>query len=521
MTSIRKVSSLTSVIRVLALRGIGVLLSLGTAIGLAFFFGASARLDAFFLIRRFFGNVMLLLESASSLVLVPSYVRNIQAASVKAHLHQTGALELRCFVAGIAIALLLIYMAEPFIGLLAPGAPLETVEAAAFYFKLMAITLPITIATAITSAAMSAVRQFSLPVAVRMFPRIFILVAVLAVPFGMSMTGIVIAAVLGHIGMGSILWWRKRVMMRQLNKGDTIETAPPVKAIKANKGRVGAFVILSVYFITVSLSETYFASFAGVGAIAILALGQRISAMGSSEILASLIGVYYTNMSEKMDDPHGFRAEVQSALLTGLFFVIGLSLVLAVSGPLFAQLALANGAFSSSAAAQAGQLIILFAAAAIANVPASVLETAILAHPSAGKTRHFIVASSATLIMRVALMFWLVPLIGLPGIGIAAIAGPLVMAVLNYRFISGHIDSVINRDLCAKAGRIFVCAGLALGAGFGLLWLAPQSESKVAQILWLAGLIGATGVTYFVAAIIFRVEQTDMITRKIKKRLRR
>ena len=216
MSAQKRVSSFVSIIRVLALRALGVLMSLFTASGLAYFFGAGPLLDAFFFVRRTFGSLTILVESLLTLLLVPNYVKTARETTPRDHLRRVGGLELRCFIFGLLMAVLAIFFAKYLVTYLAPGISAEAAEAAVFYFILMSLTLPITISTSVTAAALSAIRQFSLPVAVRLVPRLLILLAILLIPLGMGMTGIVLAAVVGHFMMGLVLWFSKRRLIRTL-----------------------------------------------------------------------------------------------------------------------------------------------------------------------------------------------------------------------------------------------------------------------------------------------------------------
>jgi len=219
--------SLISVLRVLLLRGLGVLISLATAIGIAFQFGAGPLTDAFFLVRRTFGSLALLIETVSNVLLVPVLVKRAQARATGDYLRDQRRSEWRVFVAGAAVGGLILWAAPWLVAVIAPGLPAEASEAAAVYFTLMALTLPFTCTTAFVGSALTAIRQFSISVAVKLLPRVLILLAILLVPLGFGMTAVVVAAVLGHVVMLLALMMLRRRIEKQDAAREPVVTSKP------------------------------------------------------------------------------------------------------------------------------------------------------------------------------------------------------------------------------------------------------------------------------------------------------
>lgn len=515
--------SLVSIMRVLALRGLGVAMSLGTAIGMAFFFGAGPLSDAFFLIRRLFGSLTLLIQDLFTVLMVPKYVQNSQNASMREFLLTIRKLEIQTFIGGVLLATVCVLFSHQVINSIAPGISPDTAQAAALYFILMALTLPITISTSVTAAALSAIRHFSLPVAVRLLPRALIILAVLMVPIGMGMTGIVWAAVLGHVFMGMILFISKRRLMRsdagQLQTPSSVSEQSEVVS-SAVSDRAGAFVLLGVYFVIVTISESYFASYAGIGAIAILALGQRISNLGMSEMLNSLLAVYYTNFSENARNPEAFRTDFHAALRTGMFFAMPLCTLLIVLGPTLSQLMLANGAFSEAAATAAGGLIAWFALGAIANTFMSVMETAILAYNSDQKSKHFMLACSATLAARIGVIMTLLPVMGLNAIGLAAVFAPVMMSFFNYRYLSRRIEKMVTKDVILAIVKVFG-AGLFAGAtAYFIIQVAPSEYGKWSDLIALIAASTIAAMVYLAITWALCLPESRELIAGVLKKLR-
>lgn len=511
---------LLNVIRVLALRGLGVAISLATVIGITLHFGAGPLTDAFFLVRRMFGSIVLLVESLCNALLVPGFVQSARSMDQASYLKALRRREMAFFACGAVLATLLILTAPTLVTMMAPALSPEARDASIAFLAMMALTVPITLSTAFVGSSLNAIRRFSLPVAIRLAPRILILLAVLLVPLGMGMTGIVLAAVLGHVVMLLALWLVRRRISR-VNETQPLQAQEKPAIQTESPARVAALTILAVYFLAVIISESYMASFVGVGAIAILGLGQRISTLGVSELLSSVLVVYYTNFAEKADDAKALAAEMRGALASGYFFTTPITLCMAVLAPSIAQLILAQGAFSSDDAAQAGALVAWFAMAAFVNTGMSIFETAILARSERRKIWHMVRACSAAFILRLVVMVILLPAWGLGAIGAAAVVGPIVIAVFHHHFLSRQIGSILlpetMRTLAKIAGSGLLCVGLC----FAVQAAWPWQEGKIMQALMLFAALGLGLPAYLLACAWLGVKDAKMILFTIAKRLRR
>lgn len=515
--------SFANVVRVLALRGLGMLISLGTAVGIAFHFGAGPLTDAFFLVRRMFGSIVLLVESLCNAILVPGFVRTARTMDQASYLRALRRREMAFFSIGATLGIVVIFFSPQLVNLMAPALNPQAAEAAALFLALMALTLPITLSTAFVGSALMAIRQFSLPVAVKLAPRVLILLAVLLVPLGMGMTGIVIAAVLGHLVMLGALWWvRRKIAALPATNAQHPKPELAEQTKTATPARAAALTVLAVYFLAVIISESYVASLVGVGAVAILGLGQRISTLGVSEMLNSVLAVYYTNFSEKADHPEALIGEVRAALATGYFFTAPLTLCLAVLAPGITQLILANGAFSEQAAAQAGALVAWFALAALVNTGMSIFETAILARSDRNMVWHMSRACLVTLSLRILTMILLVPSWGLSAIGLAAVLGPVVMALFHHRFLSRRIGVILQRDLLIHLGKIAFSAALCAAICLAVQWLWPvlwpAGSSKLLQALMLITALALAIPAYLWSGTRLGIPDAQRIAVKLTRR---
>ena len=278
-------------------------------------------------------------------------------------------------------------------------------------------------------------------------------------------------------------------------------------------------VVIAIYSLAVTISESYAASFAGVGAIAILALGQRISTLGVSEMLNSVLNVYYTNFSELDATPDAYRTEVQAAMRTAFFLIAPLTLCLAVLASDLAQLTLANGAFSEDAARQAGQLVAWFAMAALANTGVSVLETAILARSERHMTRHFLVASATVWALRIAAIVVLLPHLGVAAIGAAAVLGPIVMFLWHNAYCARKLGAMIDTRLMYDLARVFVPAAVTAVLCAVLASSIPADPSKFRQAITLVFAFAVAVPTYLALCQILGVQDARTMISALKGRL--
>jgi putative peptidoglycan lipid II flippase len=488
------------------LRALGMGMSLVIAVGVAFFFGAGAASDAFFLMRRLMGNAVLVADAITQTTLVPQIVSAVSRLGAREALRRLRPTEIGFAASGAMLAAGLLFFPDQITDAMAPGLSDEAFRLASDFLQYLGLALPAIAATSVSGAFLNATRRYSAPVLLRLLPRLLILLALAAVPLGFGITAVALASVLGQIVVWAVYFRvRKRVVQ---DMGEATVPLPPEVAEGAQdrKGtahRSGAVAIATTFFVISTFAENYYASIAGLGAIAILTLAQRISSIGVTEMMRSMLVVYYTSFVEHAvaGDRAAAIAEIASGLRRALFFTAPLALFVAVlSGPI-ADVLLGYGAFDDTSVRLVAGLVTLFALSSLFQTPASVLEVALMAQPRVPLARHFAVAMAAALILRLALMAVLVPVIGLAGLGWAAIGATLPQTIAHGLRLRRELGPSLGRRLVAESATVLLAAGVAAALAFGstFLWTGPGA-SDPHKLLQFARLLVA-GVIFGIAYV--------------------
>lgn len=513
----KSVSTALSIARVLALRFVGIFLSFIGTFGVAFLFGATTATDAFFLVRRLIGSWTLMFDSFSEAIFVPDLVARGRETSLRGVLDSTVKLERRFLAVGMVCAAGLVFFPVQFVSVIAPGLEEQTQQSAATFFAILAISVPLTLSTSLISATLQSLRLFSLPVAARLLPRFLVLIALLAVPFGAGINAVVIGLLIGHILMAIVFYRARSALMKREDLDRPVTAIPTPTPFTDTRNRIIATIALSLYYLLATLSESYFASFLGVGAITALSLGQRISTIATTEVMKSILSVNYTNFSE-LSDPAAakeLRSSIVEAMRLAIFCVTPLTLGLAALSTPTSLALLANGNFGADDAILAGNFIVYFSIATLVNTPASIFEAVILSSRGQPLARHFVITSIAGLGVRIAICIIALPIMGITAIGLAAIAGPFVFLCFNGWRVRKMIGPILDRQFILQLGAI-IFAGLAACAISTTVFATLNvSETRLWAIGGLAGSFAAIGCCYVLICGLAQVPEAKELFRKV------
>ena len=512
------------------LRGLGMGMSVFIALGVAFFFGAGAASDAFFLMRRLMGNAVLVADAITQTTLVPQIVKSVSRLGARQALRRLRPTEIGFAGGGAVLGAALLLFPDQITNAMAPGLSEEAFVLSSDFLQYFGVALPAIAATAVSGAFLNATRRYSAPVLLRLLPRLLILLALAAVPLGFGIAAVAIASVLGQILVWAFYFRvRKRVVK---DMGEATVPLPPdaVQGAQDRKGtasRSAAVAITTTFFVISTFAENYYASLAGLGAIAILTLAQRISSIGVTEMMRSMLVVYYTSFVEHAvaGDRAAAIAEIASGLRRALFFTAPLAVFVAVlSGPL-ADVLLGYGAFDDTSVGLVAGLVTLFAVSSLFQTPASVLEVALMAQPKVRLARHFAWTMAAALILRLGLLAWLVPIIGLPGLGWAAIGATLPQTIGHGLRLRRELGPSLGRRLLGESATVLLAAGMAAALAYGSTLLWPGSTAsdphKVLQVVRVVVAGAVYGIAYVATGWMLGQPETRDLLAMLRRRISR
>ncbi len=514
----RERNSLISVLRVLALRGIGVVLGIASAFLLAVFLGASAIVDAYFFARRTIGSVQSISDVLIETLMVPSLVAHARKDGAASLRGLSRRLEWVTFAVAAVVCTVLALAAGPVVDTLAPGLAPESRGPAMLYFAILLITIPITLIAAIKSATLLALRHFSRPAMARLLPRLALVAVLLLVPLGVDLSWAVVAFVIGNALMLLIFF---RLAERALSQAPAAPIPEGKRRIGLSAGHGVAIIIFAIGTLIETTLDTYFASLAGVGALAVLTIGQRISNVGASELNRSLLAVYYTNFAEYAAEGNrpAFAREVTTAMRSGLFFLAPLGFYLFALAEPLCRVLLDFGAFDDAALALTAQVVALVAIATVLRSPVAVIENAVLSDMSARHIPFATLSIVLGLAARIGVALTLLPSLGLLAVVWSAIASTAVKLALGMIWL--RIEGL--RLAAADLRRIAVVLGLGMAAAalagglVGLLDDAPRGVLALA----LVGASAASFAAYVAVAARVGVPEAGWLGDALRRKLSR
>lgn len=516
--------AMLSIVSVTLLKGLGSVLGLLIAMGIATLFGASAATDAFFLGRRVTSNLAMGLERAYHLLQVPPLVRVARTeglAALRIHLTRSARWLLLVSLAATALGLVL---AGPIVRLLAPGFDAERVDSAVLYFRILLLTMPISAVTALSGATLNALQLYSLPVLARLAPRLAILVALLLVPVvGFGLGGLAVATLLGTIAMGIAFGVAgRRVFARDDGPVTPASDHPPAEL---GRHRIIAMLLAQLHVIGASWIDIAFASTTGEGMVAAYDFAQRMVNMTPGLVTNSVVLVYYTHfaIASADRDNDAFRVLVRDSIRTSLFFILPLSISLVLLGGPFIHVVLQHGRFTVEDARITASVFAILALLMPINAVLGSLVSAIFADGRLPQLAMIAGSTAMGLALRIGFDLAFVPRLGLVAVPVGALLAMAGVLVTLWIWLSRQGGAPVR----ISEARPFASLALATVLAGVAVWLTreavlPAEDAGRLRMLAALALSGVTGgLTFLLAAALTGLPEVRALTRRLARRLER
>ena len=502
----RREQTIISALKVLLFKTMGTGLGIMAALGIAFLFGAGPLMDAYFFARRLVSNLAALADRVFETVYVPGLVQLGKSSGLSAVLDATNRIERICFGVGIVACASAIVFAPAIVDLAGPGFEAEGRENAIYFLRLLLLTLPLAIVAGMTSATLTSLRAFALPVIAKLAPRAMVVLALLLVPLGAGLEWAVYGVIVGTVFTLVIVWRASKRLRKSADATPLASTkridAALLTSLAGGWQRNSAILVLSIYFVVIGLIDMAFASMAGVGAIAVLALSQRVSNAGAGQVSHSFSAVYYTNLSEqnqasRLDE---FKIELSNSVRMSLFFIAPIGFLLAGMAHGIAQLILATGAFGQDAAALAGSVIAIFALATLVNTVVSCLQTANLAHPGFPHLTIALASVLVAILVRVVLIMFLLDDHGVIAVAWGALGGACAyLAVMSFTVRRVTKFILTTADMRAILAILAVGSIVAILSYFGTNTALSLDAHRLVKIMYLGVIAALLRASYIFA----------------------
>ncbi|WP_156841927.1 murein biosynthesis integral membrane protein MurJ [Novosphingobium aquimarinum] len=500
-------------VAVIAARGIDAVLSFMVAVLLANRFGASAQLDAFFIARR---------ATTGMTDLIRELVRKIAMPYIAPAIDEGRAVNWRTMprsilaIVAVMVVLPALLIVEPalLVKVVAPGFEGEHAALATGLVRILVPLLPIAVITGLLLTYLQSAGVFFVGEASKALQRlVLVLLLVLFVPplavFGVAWTmllgGILAAGVLAGIAFRTHR--RRQLATAPEHPAGEAERAD---AVPPPRGRVLAALLLFFYHQLTVVIDFAFASSLQTGTVASLEYGTRLVSLIPGLVTLSVSTVLYPEVVRIMrGNDVGAKSRAIHQLMRGSLFVqVPCSLVLACAAAPLVQLLFGHGGFDADA--QRGTIVATqyYAVAAIFLMPTSLAMNAIYSDSEHSPLIATLVLAGVGLALRAALLWGLVPVYGLAGLGLAVVLATFAMSVLSLWVCNRRFRELAPARLLPELALIAVCGLAGASAGYGMAGLMP-SNTTLTEALAIVVIAGAAAGTFTAVALALR--QPDMV----------
>ncbi len=424
------------------------------------------------------------------------------------------------------------------VALLAPGFDPERSEMAVHLLRIVAICLPLSMIGGVAGAFNFSRRRFGITTLARMVPRIALVLVLLTMAGAAGPVALSWALVAGvAVSTAIVVWTSLREAARlpgsptkgsegdegartvALDTDTDIDTdtgteanskvaphvtshlvarhqAPRQDPRQRTRARAWAIGINVVAQMAMGWLDAGLASMAGVGAVTVLFVAQRLLSSAPGAVNSSVTAVFYTEYSHgaatldrvadwvadqpsdrasdtgKRPFPNPARdakVQVAAAVRISLLVVLPLALFILLAAEPLVRLLLERGAFTPADTKATAELMRFLSPVLLINAVLAAFVTATLADARLPLVRVFLCFASVTLGLRLLLGLVLVPVGGLAGLALAiilsSVAGATVLGVALSRFRGRLFRPHDQRALATMFGAAMLGAGAAAAVG--------------------------------------------------------
>ncbi|PRR73139.1 murein biosynthesis integral membrane protein MurJ [Neomoorella humiferrea] len=277
--------------------------------------------------------------------------------------------------------------------------------------------------------------------------------------------------------------------------------------------------VTQVYLAT----NRFFASHLVAGSITALDFGNRLVTLPLGIFVASVTTAIFPSLAEQAARQN--RREMAHLIDRGLGLVV-ITIIPAAAGLIFlreplVRLLFERGAFETRASAMTATAVFFYSLGLLAQAMHPILTRAFYALQE-------VTVPVTTGLLSVALNFLfsclLVPFLGHGGLALANSLAASIYAFMLYIILYRRLPELGARPLLGNLARTCLAAavmGILIGTASGWLGLQSSTQSTLGLLTGTAALIAAGVLTFWVMALLLRIEEVDYVTAMLRRRLRR
>ncbi|MFH1353912.1 MAG: murein biosynthesis integral membrane protein MurJ [bacterium] len=483
----------------------------------AYYFGASAQTDAYFMALSSSELLSkLLLGGSITAVFLPMFVQRLTRGQKQQAWH----LALNLFHLTAAAFIILIFLlgifAEPFIHFIAPGFDATT---SALTIKLLRVLLPAFLflyLVELTTAMLHALKQFAIPALLRLIAPATSIIVILLLVKTIGIFALALGTVISSVLQLSFLLWG----LRRQGLSYRLVFKPLDPAIKRLLILVYPFIMSVLVTGGAGIVYRVLVSELTPGSLAALKFAEKITQLLTIIFLTSVTMVIYPTLSAKAArrDFVGVRRTIAGAIRLITFTTIPIIVgVIILRQPLISFL-YQRGSFSAEDAAMTSLALLFLSLGLPVNGVGSVLGHATLALQ---ETRASVAVSIASQAVAIALFVLLVPPLAHAGLALASSLVPLSIALLYFLYLTRFIP---NLKIIFWHSTYLKIAALALALAAVVTIALPPSRNltSIHQLSLFLQLLVPTlagAAVYFTGAYLWKIPEMHELTGILRRKI--
>ncbi len=471
-------------------------------------FGATRLTDAYILALTVPQMIVGLIGGPVSTATLPVFSRYLAEDDPTHGWELVGTVARVVFVVLLILIIAITILASPLIRLLAPWFSSHERAATAAMLRVMAPIAMFLTTTAFFSAILNALKQFGLPALGPLLMNAGTIAVGILLSRNSGITSLAWATLSGAALSAFFLGWqlrRQRMSWCQLSSlthpglGQVMKLAVPM-------------MIGTLFDQFRIVAEKSLASGLDVGSIAALNYASKLVQLPVGVFVTALATVIYPKLADHAgrNDYDGLHRSVGSGLKLLSIIMVPATVGLIVLRTPIISLAFERGHFDGTATAMTATALVFYAIGLFGVANQQILVRAFYV---LGDSSTPVGVGIGTSLLNIALAFWLVKPLHHGGLALANSITMLVNMVMLMMLLERRLGSLLG---VAKSLVKIVLAAVAMGCV--VLLTFPMVE-HLGRIIALAGSVLMGSVAYFSLIYLFRVEEMDLLTYMVKRRL--
>lgn len=405
---------------------------------IAYYFGANADTDAYFMAQSTSEMLSKLLMGGSiTAVFLPMFVHLLtKGQRNEAWQVALNLLHIIGFIFIILVAALGIF-AQPFVAFIAPGFDSATQHLTVNLIRVLLPSFALLFFVELTTSMLHALKQFAIPARLRLIAPLTLIIVLLLSARSLGIYALAVGAVVSAaIQLSYIIWGLARQGFRY-----HFTWQPSHPALRHLLYLVYPFILSMLATQGAGIVYRILVSELSAGSLSALKYAEKITQFLTIIFLSSVTTVIYPLLSEKASrkDAAGMRDTIGSAIRLITFITIPLTIGVVILRQPFVRLAFERGSFSAHDTLFTSVALLFFVLGLTINGISSVLGHATLALQESRAAVAVTVASQA---VAISLFIIFVPLLAHAGLALAAALVPLSIALLYYLYLTRFIPDL-------------------------------------------------------------------------------